>query len=157
MLCSLQFSYNNQIFFPSAKRMVSIPYSSGRQRYALKGIGTKGQRDKVLKGINLFFVVSFRLKHSTFFPLHPYIPNPYVPALLIPTSLIPMFLRRRRSIPYSSGLSFRVDIDFTGDTKPGASQSLIHQVSISDSNIFQMNMPSGELVSIPYSSGLSFR
>ena len=82
---------------------VSIPYSSGRQRYALKGLGTKGQRDKVIEKINLFFVVSFRLTHltsssSTFLYLY------------IPTSLITTSLRRRRSIPSSSGLSFRLYI-----------------------------------------------
>ena len=62
-----------------------------QQRYALKGLGTKGQRDKVLKGINLFFAVSFQLTHSASFSstfLH----------LFVPASLIPTSLRRRRPL-----------------------------------------------------------
>ena len=51
-----------------------------------------------------------------------------IPALLIPTSL-----RRRRSIPYSSGLSFRCGNETDGLVAAVyESQSLIHQVSVSD-------------------------
>ena len=168
---------------------------TSQQRFVLKGLGTEGQRDKVLKGINLFFVATFQLTHSTSSPttsLRPY---------------VPMSLRRRRSIPYSSGLSFRYLswYSVTGKTKglnplfirsqfqilttepwvellTVRSQSLIHQVSVSDkvnqstflyqshgsqSLIHQVSVSdrisghnsanNNRCVSIPYSSGLSFR
>jgi hypothetical protein len=54
--------------------------------------------------------------------------------LYISLSLIPTSLRRRRSIPYSSGLSFRSSSKLMLIIIIGlASQSLIHQVSVSES------------------------
>ena len=60
------------------------------------------------------------------------------------------------SIPYSSGLSFRC-LYFDGvDDAITTSQSLIHQVSVSDLNTIKI-INGNIRVSIPYSSGLSFR
>jgi hypothetical protein len=102
--------------------------------------GAEGQSVKR----NLFFVVSFRLTHSTSFPLHPYIPNPHIPVPKAPNPLfirsqfqilIPLLIRKKLkkvSIPYSSGLSFRYNDGFTENQGDCKSQSLIHQVSVSD-------------------------
>ena len=61
------------------------------------------------------------------------------------------------SIPYSSGLSFRCSKCFVRvRIWFGESQSLIHQISVSDIIVDEVSMV-GNDVSIPYSSGLSFR
>ena len=60
------------------------------------------------------------------------------------------------SIPYSSGLSFRLYNNVVMHEHKSVSQSLIHQVSVSDTYQVALDDLRGT-VSIPYSSGLSFR
>ena len=62
------------------------------------------------------------------------------------------------SIPYSSGLSFRLwKVQARVRLSASKSQSLIHQVSVSDKNKRGGQRENYYEVSIPYSSGLSFR